>query len=69
MNETHINAFYADVETAKQKVQAAQAELQGAEQRLADKKKQTGHVEPSSAPAVTEQDPTVTATVQSNKKK
>jgi hypothetical protein len=43
---THINAYFADVEEAKQRVLVAQAELAAAEARLADKKREDGFQEP-----------------------
>jgi len=42
MPDTHINAYYEDVEEAKQKVAVAQGELQAAKQRLAEKERQLG---------------------------
>ena len=46
MADTHINAFFADVEEKKQAVVLAQGELDAAKARLAAKKKEVGYVEP-----------------------
>ena len=42
MPETHINAYYADVEDKKQAVFRAQGELQAAQDRLREKERQEG---------------------------
>lgn len=44
---THINAYEQDVEDAKQKVYAAQSELEVAQRRLADQRREQGLEEPS----------------------
>lgn len=41
---THLNAFIADVEEAKKKVTAATAELRAAEERLLNKKIESGMI-------------------------
>lgn len=48
--DTHINAFFADVEEKKKAVVIAQGELQAAEERLALKKQQVGWEEPEQEP-------------------
>lgn len=47
MADTHINAFFADVEAAKAAVRDAQGELEGAEARLEAKKLEVGYEEPA----------------------
>lgn len=46
MSDTHINAFFMDVDDKKKAVELAKAELQAAEQRLEDKKHEIGFEEP-----------------------
>jgi len=46
MSETHINAYFADVEDAKLAVEQAKANLKAAEARLAEKKSAIGFEEP-----------------------
>lgn len=46
MSDTHINAFFMDVDEKQKAFDTAQAELEAAKQRLADKKEQDGFVEP-----------------------
>lgn len=41
-SETHINAYYADVEDAKAELQAAKSKLGRAERRLEERKAQLG---------------------------
>lgn len=45
MSDTHINAYYGEVEEKKQAVREAEAELQASEHRLADKKRELGIVD------------------------
>lgn len=51
MADTHINAFFADVEAAKVAVRVAQGELEGAEARLEAKKLEVGYEEPADVQA------------------
>lgn len=72
MADTHINAYFADVDEAYAKVEAAHGEWEAAKARLETKKKEVGYVEPAkaeeTAPAAPEeQDPTVTAAVTKKK--
>lgn len=46
MADTHINAYFADVDTKQTAVAQANAELQAANARLWAKKKEIGWVEP-----------------------
>jgi hypothetical protein len=46
MPDTHINAYFADVEEAKREVSNAQAKLGEAEDRLAAKKLEVGYTDP-----------------------
>lgn len=73
MADTHINAFFADVDEAQKGFEQAAAALQDARARLEVKKKEVGYVEPKTTKEVETtvpepQDPTVTTTV-TNKKK
>lgn len=45
MSDTHINAYFGDVEEKRKLVDLAEAELEAAEARLAIKKKEVGYVE------------------------
>lgn len=45
MAETHINAFFGDVEAKQQAVVVAQGELEAAKVRLEAKKKEVGYAE------------------------
>lgn len=45
MSDTHINAFYADVDEAKAEVEIARGKLEAAEIRLDAKKKELGITE------------------------
>jgi hypothetical protein len=47
MSDTHINAYFEDVEQKKEAVKLAKAELQEAEDRLAVKKQEVDFEEPS----------------------
>lgn len=51
MAETHINAFFADVDEKLHIVLVAQGELQAAKDRLEAKKKEVGYVEPETPQA------------------
>lgn len=46
MPETHINAFFAEVDEKQKSFERAAAELQNARDRLETKKKQVGYVDP-----------------------
>lgn len=46
MAETHINAYFADVDEKQKAFEYAAAELQAARDRLETKKKEVGYVEP-----------------------
>lgn len=46
MPDTHINAFFADVDEKLHAVLVAQGELEAAKDRLEAKKKEVGYVEP-----------------------
>ena len=54
MSDTHINAYFVDVDTAKAKVAEAQSELDAAEARLAAKKLEVGFEEPEVSQEVDE---------------
>ncbi len=45
MADTHINAFFADVDVATKELEQAQAKLAEANTRLETKKKEVGYVE------------------------
>lgn len=61
---THINAYFADVDEAYAKVEAAHGAWEAAKLRLETKKKEVGYVEPAAPAKETaakeEQDPSVT---------
>lgn len=46
MSDTHINAFFADVDEAEKNVLAAHAEWEAAKARLEVKKQEVGYEEP-----------------------
>lgn len=46
MSNTHINAFFADVDEKEKLVLAAHAEWEAAKARLEVKKKEVGHEDP-----------------------
>lgn len=46
MSDTHINAYFADVDDAQKAFERSAAELQAAQDRLEVKKKEVGYVEP-----------------------
>jgi hypothetical protein len=56
MADTHINAYFADVDEAEKKVIAAHAEWEAAKTRLEAKKNEVGYEEPS-APVSNESKP------------
>jgi len=47
MADTHINAYFAEVDEAEKKVIAAHGEWEAAKTRLEAKKKEVGYEEPS----------------------
>ena len=55
--DTHINAFFADVEEKRKAVVIAQGELQAAEEALETKKQQVGYVDPEQEGQETQAEP------------
>jgi len=56
MPNTHINAFFVDVEEAHERVVAAHAEWEAAKSRLEAKKKEVDYVEPEESKAEVAED-------------
>lgn len=51
MSDTHINAYFGDVDEKQKLVDVANAELEASKARLEVKKKEVGYVEPETPEA------------------
>lgn len=69
MADTHINAYFAEVDEKKQAVVQAKGELEAAEARLEAKKKEVGWVEEKPAEEPSQKAPDERAEADPKKKK